>query len=216
MKKTAAVFGSTGLVGKTLVKELRNHPDFDKIYCYARKPSMFMAENTEFRPFETDNFSIEADIDVIFCALGTTIKKAGSKEAFREVDLLAVKRIAEQAHKAGIKQMIVVSSMGAKANSNNFYLRTKGQMEEEVKNTGISHIVFIRPSLLLGKRDEKRTAEMIGKTVIKPFSWLMVGPLKQYRPVKAADVAKAMITAASQPQDKVVVIENREILESED
>lgn len=211
MTQTAAVFGSTGLVGGAIIEELRHRPEFDKIYSYARRPPMFLGDKTEFKPFKTDNFEVTGDIDVIFCALGTTIKKAGSRRDFQEVDLTAVISIADEAKEAGIKNLIVVSSVGADATSNNFYLRTKGEMEEEVKNAGIEHTVFIRPSLLLGKRQEKRLAEDIGKTLFRPLTFLMVGPLKQYRPVHARKVARKMVDAALNPGKGVVVIENKDI-----
>lgn len=211
MSRTAAVFGSTGLVGNAIIEELQDRPEFDKVYSYARRPPMLLGSKTGFKPFETDNFEVTGDIDVIFCALGTTIKKAGSREDFKEVDLNAVKRVADKAKEAGIKKLIVVSSVGANAASNNFYLRTKGEMEEEVKSAGIEHTVFIRPSLLLGKREEKRVAEDIGKTLFSPLSLLMVGPLKQYRPVHARDVARKMIDVALKPGKGVFVIENKDI-----
>jgi len=211
MPLTAAVFGATGLVGNAITEALRRRPEFDNIYSYARRPPMFVGNKTEFKPFETDNFKVSGDIDVIFCALGTTIKKAGSREDFQEVDLHAVKRIAEKAKEAGIKSLLVVSSVGADAASNNFYLRTKGEMEDEVKKAGIKHTVFIRPSLLLGKRQEKRVAEGIGKTLFRPLRLLMVGPLKQYRPVYARKVAQKMTDVALEPHKGVLVIENREI-----
>lgn len=207
----AAVFGSTGLTGKALTETLKSRETFSKIYCYARKPPMFLSNKTEFKPFETDNFPPPGDADVVFCTLGTTIKKAGSREEFREVDLHAVKRIAQKTRDAGIKHFIVVSSVGADPQSKNFYLRTKGEMEEEVKNTGIEHTVIIRPSLLLGKRDEKRVGENFGKIILGPLRFLMIGPLKQYRPVKAVDVARKMVNAALTQEKGIRVIENKEI-----
>lgn len=211
MSQIAAVFGSTGLVGNAIIDQLKESDEFSKVYCYARRPPMFLSNQVEFMPFKTDNFDIPDDIDVVFCALGTTIKKAGSKEDFREVDFFAVKRIAEKCKKKGIKRFIVVSSVGANANSKNFYLRTKGEMEKEVASAGIEHTVFIRPSLLLGQRKEKRLAEDIAKIIITPLSKLMVGPFKQYRPVKADKVAKVMVNLALTSDMGIRIIENREI-----
>jgi uncharacterized protein YbjT (DUF2867 family) len=211
MTQTAAVFGSTGLVGNALLEELKNRSEIDKIYAYARRPPLFLDKKTEFRPFETDNFAVGPDINIVFCALGTTIKKAGSQKDFQEVDLHAVKRIAAKTKEAGIKHLVVVSSVGANRESNNFYLYTKGQMEEAVKQAGIEHTIFIRPSLLMGQRKEKRLAEDIGKILMKPLSWLMAGPMRQYRPVKARKVAEAMVNAALISKQGISVIENKDI-----
>ncbi|MGM0377976.1 MAG: NAD(P)H-binding protein [Bacteroidota bacterium] len=210
MTLKAAVFGSTGLVGKALVEELKNRPEFTKIFCYARRPPMFLEEKTEFKPFKTDNFRMPEDADIVFCALGTTIKKAGSQQEFQEVDLHAVDRLAQKTKAAGIKHLVVVSSVGADANSKNFYLRTKGQMEEKVKNAGIDHTVILHPSLLLGKRDEKRVGETIGQIISGPIRGLMVGPLKPYRPVKARKVAQAMIEEALKPEEGFKILENQD------
>lgn len=211
MKIKAAVFGSTGLVGQQIVERLQDMDEVETIYAYSRKPPMFLSKKMVFKPFKTDDFTISQDTDVVFCALGTTIKKAGSKEDFKEVDLYAVTRIAEKCAANKVPRLGIVSSIGAGYNSNNFYLRTKGQMEEAVKNAGIEHTVFIRPSLLLGKREEKRLGEDIGKILMKPLSFLMTGPLRQYRPVSSSKVAGALIKETLSSQLPVKIIENKDI-----
>ncbi|PWE00646.1 NAD(P)H-binding protein [Marinilabilia rubra] len=208
MKIKAAVFGSTGLVGQQIVEILQSMDEVETIYSYARKPPMFLGKKMVFKPFKTDEFSISEDTDVVFCALGTTIKKAGSKEDFKEVDLLAVKRIAEKCAETNTSRLGIVSSIGADATSNNFYLRTKGKMEETVRKAELKHTVFIRPSLLLGKRNEKRLGEDIGKILLKPLSFIMIGPLKQYRPVKAIKVAQTLVKETLRSSQKVKIIEN--------
>ena len=212
MSQKAAVFGSTGLVGSAIVDALKKHQSIDKIYCYGRKPPMFMeGKTTEFKPFETDNFRMPEDADLVFCALGTTIKKAGSRQDFQEVDLYAVQRIAEKSKEYGIRHLIVISSVGADMDSKNFYLRTKGQMEEAVKQAGIEHTVIVRPSLLLGKRDEKRPAESLGKFLMAPLGFLMAGPLKKYRPIQARQVARTMIAESLKDEKGFKILENQNL-----
>jgi uncharacterized protein YbjT (DUF2867 family) len=211
MKIKAAVFGSTGLVGQQIVEKLQNMDEVETIYTFARKPPMFLGKKMEFKPFKTDEFLIPEDTNIVFCALGTTIKKAGSQENFKEVDFHAVRRIAEKCSGGKIPRLGIVSSIGAYSKSKNFYLRTKGQMEEAVTKAKIEHTVFIRPSLLLGKRDEKRPGEDIGKIFMKPLSFLMVGPLKQYRPVSASSVANTLVKETINTSREVKIVENKNI-----
>ncbi len=134
--------------------------------------------------------------DYLFCCLGTTIKQAGSKENFRKVDLYLVEEIAKAARENMVGTFSVVSSVGASATSGNFYLRTKGQMEESVKQLEFDNLLIMRPSMLLGIRPQTRFLEDAGKVLIKLMSPLMIGKLKKYKPVHAADLARFMIETA--------------------
>ena len=145
----------------------------------------------------------------MYCCLGTTIKKAGSQEAFRTIDHTLVITIAELMRKQGAGQFLVISSMGADSNSKVFYNRTKGEMEEAVKEIGYPCLRILRPSLLLGKREEFRFGEKIGlilTPLLKPF---LIGSLKKYAPVEAESVAHFMVKVATeQPISGVHVYES--------
>jgi uncharacterized protein YbjT (DUF2867 family) len=132
------------------------------------------------------------------------MSKAGSKEAFLKVDLNMVVEFAKKAKEAGINRLAVVSSIGASTDSSNFYLHTKGQTEEELKKIGFERLVIVRPSLLLGKRNEKRIGENIGKALYYIFRFLFIGPLRKYRGIKDEDVARAMIVLVEQGQGVVI------------
>jgi uncharacterized protein YbjT (DUF2867 family) len=132
----------------------------------------------------------------VFCALGTTIRKAGSQAAFRHVDLDLPLRAAEQALKAGAEQFVVVSSVGADADSKNFYLRTKGEMERELAKLPFYALHVLRPSLLIGKRPEFRLGEAIGMKLAPVLDLLTFGPLRKYHSMQAEIAGKAMAGAA--------------------
>ncbi|HSO78416.1 MAG TPA: SDR family oxidoreductase, partial [Bacteroidales bacterium] len=146
----------------------------------------------------------------IFCCLGTTIKKAGSQEAFRKVDLEAPAKIASIAAENEVKQFIVISSIGADPGSRNFYLRTKGQMEQTVQKEHFQAVAILRPSMITGKRKEFRMAEETGKMIFRPLEKLLLGRLRKYRSIKAKTIARAMVNIALTPQDKTV-FESHEI-----
>jgi uncharacterized protein YbjT (DUF2867 family) len=198
---TAIVFGASGLVGGNLVKELVNNASYGKVILVVRKP--LIATNPKVQEVPLDKFE-ELDLTGIlpsevsvFCCLGTTIKKAGSKEEFKKVDYELPLKAAFWAKDSGFKTFIAVSSIGANAQSGNFYLKTKGEMEESIKALAIQRTVFVRPSLLMGTRDEFRLAEEIAKALSGVMNALLYGPLKKYRPIKASKVAKAMVILAS-------------------
>jgi uncharacterized protein YbjT (DUF2867 family) len=202
--KTAIIIGSTGLIGSHLLAILTQDRRYEKIYSISRKPPAQMPATAIHIPFDDGNYAIPPACDVAFCCLGTTMKKAGSKAAFVKVDLELVAAFAQKTKNAGVNRLAVVSSIGADAGSSNFYLKTKGQAEAQVKKAGFERLVIVRPSLLLGNRQEKRLGEDIGKFLYSAFSFAFVGPLRKYRGIHAAEVAKAMIALAENGTGTVI------------
>jgi uncharacterized protein YbjT (DUF2867 family) len=204
--RTALVAGATGLVGSHLVRRLLAAETWARVVTVGRRPL-----ESRRRPGQAlDHPKLEqrlADFDHLdaldfptsddaFCCLGTTIKKAGSEEAFRKVDFDYALAFAEAAHAHGARQFVVVSAMGADAASRIFYNRLKGEMEEAVATVGFEAVQIVRPALLLGDRNVQRPKEKAAAWVMKPLVPLMHGPLKKYRPIEADIVAAAMVAAA--------------------
>jgi uncharacterized protein YbjT (DUF2867 family) len=205
MLKTALVLGATGLVGKTLVEQLCKDHRYQTVTCLLRKP----LSKDFFTPHAVDTDKVEpivVDFENledyqgyfssrhIYVCLGTTIKKAGSKSAFRKVDFEYVHVAAQLARAQRAVSFVWISSVGADAKSNNFYLRVKGELENAIIGmSGLNNACAIRPSLLLGERDESRLAEKLA-SLLSPFlSPLLIGRLSKYKPVEAATVAAQMI-----------------------
>jgi uncharacterized protein YbjT (DUF2867 family) len=202
--KTAIIIGTTGLVGSNLLDVLAQDRRFGKIYSISRKqPEQFPSKAIHI-PFDDGNYVVPPACDVAFCCLGTTMKKAGSKAAFSKVDLEVVVEFAQKTKNAGVSRLAVVSAISADSGSSNFYLKVKGQAEEQVKKAGFNRLVIVRPSLLLGNRNETRVAEDAGKFLFKIFSFAFVGPLRKYRGIHAANVAKAMIALAENGTGTVI------------
>lgn len=134
--------------------------------------------------------------DDVFCCLGTTLKKAGSKPAFERVDYHLVLELARAARAQGAEQFLVVSSVGASLKAGSFYLRVKARMEQAVHELGYVSTHVLRPSLLIAKRQESRPGERIAQKLAPLLNPLMAGKLAIYRAVPAADVAAAMVTLA--------------------
>lgn len=198
--KKAIVFGSSGLVGSQLVSQLCELPGYAEIVCVNRKSQK--KDHPKYREIISDlsdlsKISDRIKGDEIYCCLGTTIKKAGSQEQFRKVDFDLPIEIANIAVKNKSSHMFMVSSLGADKNSGNFYLRTKGEMETAFLELEIPTQTIARPSMLLGERKESRFGENVGKVLMKIFSFGMIGKIKKYRGIQAADVAKAMVIIAN-------------------
>lgn len=213
MKKIAVVAGGTGLVGSFLLKELLNDSNYDKIYVPGRRAPDLVDSKIVFQKCDFSEFKElpkTGNIDV-FCALGTTIKKAGSQEKFRQVDFDAVVQLSRWAAEVSSNHFVVVSSIGANPKSRNFYLRTKGQMEQVLKTSGLKNLTIVRPALLLGKRDEFRWGEKLGEWLMKIFGVLLIGKLKKYRPIAAEQVAKSMIKLAQNRIEDTFIVENEEL-----
>ncbi|QKG80134.1 NAD(P)H-binding protein [Tenuifilum thalassicum] len=205
MQRKAAVFGSTGLIGSNLVQLLDDNKNYSEVFAYLRKLELSNSFNkVKFVEFNKD-FTIGEGVDDVYICLGTTMKKVGSKEAFKAVDMDLVVDVASKAYDAGVKRLLVVSSIGANPNSSNFYLQTKGEMEEKVKSFNFELVAVVRPSMLLGERKEFRLAESIGIWFFRIFKFIFVGPFRRYRGIEALDVAKAMIQLALTSNGKIIV-----------
>lgn len=202
MSKSALVLGATGLVGKTLVEQLCHDNRYNSVTCLIRKPlvkGLFKCATDKLQPIVVDFAQLEDyqgyfGVNHIYVCLGTTIKKAGSPEAFRKVDFEYVHIAAQLARAQRAESFVWISSVGADAKSKNFYLRVKGQLENAIINmSGLDNASAVRPSLLLGDRNESRPAEQLGGLLAKVISPFLIGGLSKYKPVKAADVAAQMI-----------------------
>ena len=194
--RKALILGATGLIGGYCLQELLNDPAYSDVTAVVRKPSLAVHTklNTVVADFDNLGSYLRAiEAADVYCCIGTTIKKAGTREAFRAIDYSLVVSAAKQMREQGAGQFLVISSMGADPESKFFYSRVKGEMEREVQLLGYPSLHIIRPSLLLGSRQDFRLGERIGGVISPVLKPLMVGPLKKYRPVEAKNVAKFMV-----------------------
>jgi uncharacterized protein YbjT (DUF2867 family) len=213
VSKTATVIGATGMIGQNLVGLLLKDKYFDTTRIIVRRPVEKMDPGMEVKLVDFSNteslkLALEGS-DTIFCCIGTTQKKVkGDKALYRSVDFDIPVNAARLGKETGCEKFIVVSAVGANPDSNNFYLRLKGEMEEALKQTGVKSIHIMRPSMLLGKRSESRPAEKVGQVLSKALSFLL--PSK-YKPVEGMDVAKAMLKIAKEDRPGVHVYHFKEI-----
>ena len=207
MTKKVVIAGSTGLVGKALIELMQKDESFSSIDALVRFKSIetYSKLHEHLTNFNAINQLPLGDILVI--CLGSTRKKAGSKEAFRKVDYGYVTRLARLAESQNFEQIIVVSSYGADAHSKNFYLRVKGEMEDVIQTINIPSKTIIRPSLLLGKRNEFRLGEKIGTVVLKLAMPLLKGKLLKYKPVEDFQVASVMVKIIKEASKEMRIIE---------
>lgn len=205
MSRVGAVLlaGASGLVGEQVLSRLLARDAGQRVLApvrralAARSPRLLavvsdlaVADDAAL----TDRLRHESPtLDAYVCCLGTTLRKAGSREAFLAVDRDLVLRLAAIARELGARQAIMVSSVGASAQSGNFYLRVKGETERALSEMGFERVDLLRPGLLLGHRDESRPGEAIARALMPFTNPLLRGPLRRYRGIAASDVAAAAV-----------------------
>lgn len=189
--------GATGLVGASLLDALLADARFQRVLAPTRRPlpAHPKLQGQALASAEREGAAEFGVVDGYLCALGTTLKAAGSRAAFRAVDVDLVLQLAKRARAAGARTAVVVSSVGADARSASFYLRCKAEMEAGLAALGFERTHLLQPSLLLGARDQRRPGEGLAQRLAPLYTPLMAGPLSRYRPVSAAAVAQRMVDA---------------------
>lgn len=203
------VVGATGLVGREIVALLAEDARVSEIVALVRRPSSTSPRDRRIREVVVDFDALDRDpslfaVDQVFCALGTTIKKAGSQAAFRRVDFDYPLQVAKLAREAGARHLLLVSALGADARSSVFYNRVKGELEEAIGALGFPAFTIARPSLLEGDRAEVRFGEIIGARLafLAPGRW---------KPVHVRQVARALVHASAEEPAGTQVLENVEL-----
>lgn len=197
---TTILAGASGLVGGELLRLLVTDARRDEILLLVRRelPGCGPKVAQKVVDFQRLDPALLAGATDVFCSLGTTIRKAGSEAAFRAVDFDAVVNLARAAVASGARHFLVVSSIGAEARSRNFYLRTKGEMEETVSRLPFAGVSIFRPSFLSGERAESRPGERVGIAAAGLLGLLPLEAIRKYRPIPAAVVARAMVRVAAE------------------
>ncbi|HET6764909.1 MAG TPA: oxidoreductase [Longimicrobiaceae bacterium] len=213
-RRTAVVLGATGLVGGHCLRLLLEERAYARVHVLTRRTLHQSHPRLVEHVVDFDRLEDRAEAllgEDVFCCLGTTIARAGSQEAFRRVDHDYPLAAARLARKQGARHFLVVTAMGADAGSRIFYNRVKGETEDELRALGYPGLVILRPSLLMGTREEPRRAEEWGKRLSAVIGPLFIGPLAKYRPIQAEVVARAMVRAAERDPRGVRVMESDEI-----
>ena len=213
--RTALLAGATGLVGWQLLNLLLSDPFYQKVYVLTRRKLSLQHPKLEQVVIDYDTLSASNPLPAVqdvFCCLGTTMKKAGSKEAFRKVDYGYPFDLAKRAAEKGASRYLLVSAMGANKSSLFFYNRVKGDVEEAVSKVVSYKAVYIfRPSLLLGHRKEDRKGEALAQKLTRVLRPFMVGPFRKYRPIQAHVVAEGMLAAAKSDERGIVLYASEDI-----
>ena len=191
--------GASGLTGGHVLDELLGAPDFSRVIAVTRRPLAREHPRLANRIVQFDRMETQLQgttCDVALCCLGTTLARAGSREAFREVDVDYVVAFARTARAARAQRFVVMSSAGADPRSRNFYLRTKGEMEEELEALGFPALDILQPGLLLGWRHEMRLPELAAMALMPLVNPFLVGKRAAFRGISVRKVAAAMLGAA--------------------
>ena len=214
--KTALIAGATGLIGKELLQFLLNASEYDKVTAVVRRSVEMDHPKLDERIVDFDHLDQYQEIfavDDVFCAMGTTIKKAKTKEAMWKIDVDYPVAIARLASSHGAKKFLLVSSMNANSDSQIFYSKMKGMLEEEIKQIPFETTAIFRPSLLLGERDEFRLGESAAAVIFTKVPFLFKGPFKKYKAIEGRTVASAMYQAAQKDAKGLTVYPSETIHE---
>jgi uncharacterized protein YbjT (DUF2867 family) len=211
MNRTANIIGASGLVGQQILAQLLDHPRYIKVRSFVRRPSGLTHPKLEEIIIDfnqPDSWSILVQGEALFSTLGTTLKTAGSQENQYRVDYTYQYEFAKAAAQNGVRNYLLVSSMGANARSSLFYSRMKGELEAAVAKLSFQKVVIFRPSILQGDRKENRPAEKMGLAVTHFITRFM---MKKYRPMPVDLLAEKMIKLSVDTITGLRVVENNEI-----
>lgn len=202
MKKTAILIGATGLTGSILLEYLLNDSNYDTIKLFSRRK--IGIDSPKIKEYTIDLFELkknQSDFtgDVVFCCIGTTKVKTPDKDIYRKIDLGIPVDAAELAKTNGIETFLVISALGSNSKSSVFYNRVKGEMEEMVLSKGIPNTYILKPSLIIGNRNEKRFGEGLAAGIMKVFNFLIP---KKYKAIPAEAIAKSMVEIAEKGYGK--------------
>jgi len=210
----AAIFGSTGLIGSNILKELEDDEYFSKVNVITRKPVQL--KDSKFQNIVIDFSDINSiknslnNCDIVFVSIGTTQSKVNwDLEKYKKIDYEIPLNIASLTKSLNINKYLIVSSAGADINAKGFYLSLKGQIESDIIKIGIKNTYIFRPSLLLGARKENRVGEKIAQVIMPLFSFLLP---KKYRPIKSEYVAKSMINLSKTNINSVKIYHYEDII----
>ena len=208
---SALLLGATGLVGGHVLDLLLGDPAYGRVVVLGRRS--IDREHPKLRQHVADLGRLEEHaalfaVDDVFCCLGTTIRAAGSREAFLRVDLDYPRAVAEAAARNGAERFLLVTALGADADSSVFYNRVKGEVEDAVRTLPFQEVAILRPSLILGERAERRPAEALAQRLAPRLNPLLRGPLRRYRAVEAETVARAMLRLAKAGGRGVRIVES--------
>jgi len=208
MKKTAIIIGASGLTGNLLLQLLINDQRYETIKLFGRKkieglPSKVKQYTGNL--FELENFKTEFTANEVYCCIGTTAKKTPDKSVYKAIDYGIPVNAAKLAKENNINTFVVVSALGANADSSIFYSKTKGEMERDVLQQNIKNTYILQPSIIGGNRKETRIGEKFGLVIFKLFQPFFIGKLKKYRLTEAEDIAQAMINLANSTSIKTKI-----------
>ncbi|MDH0339033.1 oxidoreductase [Pseudomonas otitidis] len=197
--------GATGLTGEHLLDRLLNERTVERVLAPSRRPLAAhphlenpVGELADLLP------QLGGPVDTAFCCLGSTIRQAGSQEAFRAIDLDLVVAVGRRARELGARHYLVISALGADRGSSVFYNRVKGEMEDALRDQGWPQLTLARPSLLLGPRQEFR----LGERLAAPLMRLIPG---KYRGIEACTLARALWRLALETGEGTRVVESDEL-----
>ncbi len=214
MPKSALIAGGTGLVGRLLVNLLVNSHEFGEIKVIVREGNQYLNPDVTQIKVDFENlpaYKEELKADDVFCCLGTTMKKAGSKDNFYKVDFTYPLQLAKIALENGSLQYNIITASGSNPDSFFFYNRVKGEIEQALREIPFQNLNIFRPSLLLGERNEIRTGEEIAGIAAKVINPLLYGRFKKYRAIHGQTVAKAMFRQSIKGLTGIHVLESDKI-----
>ena len=206
MENTAVIIGATGAVGREIVNEILSGEYYNRIYILGRSSISKLPEDSRLAKIIIDFDNIDFDMDIlenadIFASLGTTIKIAGSKENQRKIDVDYTVNFAKLCE-GKVRSFNVVSAIGAKSNSKNFYNSLKGELEDKLKEMNLGILRIFQPSLLISKREDKRFLEEIFIKISPLFKVLLKGKTKKYSPIESSLLGKVIVRFATENKGK--------------